>query len=152
LEKAADFTGRAEFRRLPISKSTADFEIQNGNFAFRNVVLESAGLLRVEGSLSVAKNKNLVGELQVGVAPALLNGIPGARSKVFTREADGFVWTPVSVGGSIDTPTENLSSRLVAAAGGAALEAVEPVLQSVPEPARKAVDETINTLFDILGR
>jgi hypothetical protein len=29
---------------------------------------------------------------------------------------------------------------------------VKPVLQAVPEPARKAVDETINTLFDILGR
>jgi hypothetical protein len=152
LEKAADFTGRAEFRRLPISKSTADFEIQNGDFAFRNVVFESTGLLRVEGSLSISKNKDLLGELQVGVPPALLNGIPGARSRVFTREADGFVWTPVSVGGSIDAPTENLSSRLVAAAGGAALEAVAPVLQSVPEPARKAVDETINTLFDILGR
>jgi hypothetical protein len=52
----------------------------------------------------------------------------------------------------LDAPTENLSSRLVAAAGGAALEAVAPVLQSVPEPARKAVDDTINTLFDILGR
>jgi hypothetical protein len=152
LEKAADFTGREEFRRFPISKSTADFEIQNGNFAFRNVILESAGLLRVEGSLSISKNKDLLGELQVGVPPALLNGIPGARSRVFTREADGFVWTPVSVGGSIDAPTENLSSRLVAAAGGAALEAVAPVMQSVPEPARKAVDETINTLFDILGR
>jgi hypothetical protein len=152
LEKAADFTGRAEFRRLPISKSTADFEIQNGDFAFRNVVLESAGLLRVEGSFSVLKNKELLGELQVGVAPALLNGIPGARSRVFTRDADGLVWTPLSVGGSIDAPTENLSSRLVAAAGGAALEAMDPVLQTVPEPARKAVDETINTLFDILGR
>jgi len=58
----------------------------------------------------------------------------------------------VSVGGSIDAPTENRSSRLVAAAGGAALEAGAPVMQSVPEPARKAVDETINTLFDILGR
>ena len=152
LEKAADFTGRAELRSLPVSKSTADFEIQNGDFAFQNVVLESAGFLRVEGSVSVSKNKQLLGELQVGVAPALLNGIPGARSRVFTREADGFVWTPVSVGGSIDAPTENLSSRLVAAAGGAALEAVAPVLQSVPEPARKAVDETINTLFDIIGR
>lgn len=152
LEKAADFTGRAEFRSLPISKSTADFEIQKGEFVFRNVVLESAGLLRVEGTLSVSKNKDLVGELQVGVAPALLDGIPGARSKVFTREADGFVWTPLTVGGSLEAPTENLSSRLVAAAGGAALEALAPVLQSVPEPARKAVGETINTLFDIIGR
>jgi hypothetical protein len=152
LEKAAAITGRAEFRSVPISKSTADFEIQNGAFAFRNVILESAGLLRVEGSFSVSKNKDLLGELQVGVAPALLHGIPGARSRVFTRAADGFVWTPVSVGGSIDAPTEDLSSRLVTAAGGAALEAVAPVLQSVPEPTRKAVDETINTLFDIFGR
>jgi len=152
LEKAADFTGRAEFRRLPISKSTADFEIQNGHFAFRNLVLESAGLLRVEGSLSVSKNKELRGELQFGMAPSLLAGIPGVRSKVFTRNEDGFVWAPVRIGGTLDSPTENLTPRLGSAVGDAAIEAVKPVLESVPEPARKAVDETINTLFDILGR
>jgi len=152
LEKVADFTGCAEFRSLPITTATADFEIQNGDFIFKNIILESKQLLRVEGSLSVSKNKNLQGELQVGVAPALLAGIPGARSMVFTREADGFVWTPVRVGGTLDSPTENLTARLVSAVGDTAIQAVKPVLESVPEPARKAVDETINTLFDILGR
>jgi hypothetical protein len=152
LDQIAAFTGHNEFRALPIQKATADFEIQKGNFVFQNLVLEALDLMQVTGRISVSKNHELRGELEVGVAPSLLRSLPGARSMVFTREADGLVWASVQVGGTMDAPTENLSERLVSAVGGAALEAVKPVLQSMPEPARKAVDETMNTLFDILGR
>ena len=152
LDQIAAFTGRNEFRALSIQKATADFEIQNGNFVFQNLVFKALDLMQVKGRISVSKNHELRGELEVGVTPSLLRSLPGARTMVFTREADGLVWTSVQVGGTMDAPTENLSERLVSAVGDAALEAVKPVLQSMPEPARKAVDETMNTLFDILGR
>ena len=152
LQQAAMISGRTDFQNLPISKATGDFEVRGGNYDFRNVVVDSPGLLRVTGHVSISSQRALKGELQLGLSPSLLQGLDGVLAKVFTRQENGFVWASVSVGGTLDAPTENLSSRLASAVGEAAMDAVKPVLQSVPEPARKAVDETINTLFDILGR
>jgi len=151
LQQAAMIMGRTEFQNLPISKATGDFEVRGGNYDFRNVVLDSPSLLRVTGHLSISSQRALQGEIQLGLSPSLLQGL-GLLAKVFTRQENGFVWASVMVGGTLDAPTENLSGRLASALGEAAMDAVKPVLQSVPEPARKAVDETINTLFDILGR
>jgi hypothetical protein len=58
----------------------------------------------------------------------------------------------VSLGGTLDSPEENLSARLATAAGDQVLEAVQPILEAVPAGAGEAVGETINTLFDMLGR
>ena len=152
LQQAAMISGRTDFQNLPISKATGDFEVRGGNYDFRNVVVDSPGLLRVTGHVSISSQRALKGELQLGLSPSLLQGLDGVLAKVFTRQENGFMWASVTVGGTLDAPTENLSSRLASAVGEAAMDAVKPVLQSVPEPARKAVDETINTLFDILGR
>jgi hypothetical protein len=58
----------------------------------------------------------------------------------------------VILGGTLDSPEENLSARLATAAGDQVLEAVQPILEAVPGRAGEAVGETINTLFDMLGR
>jgi hypothetical protein len=58
----------------------------------------------------------------------------------------------VSIGGTLDAPTEDLSPRLVVATGGALLDSVQPVLEAVPEKAREAVGEALDSLFKILGR
>jgi hypothetical protein len=152
LQQAAMISGRTEFQDLPISKATGDFEVRGGSYDFRNVVVDSPGLLRVTGHVSISSQRALNGELQLGLSPSLIQGLDGLLAKVFTRQENGFVWASVTVGGTRDAPTENLSGRLASAVGEAAMDAVKPVLQAVPEPARKAVDETINTLFDILGR
>lgn len=152
LQQAAMITGRTEFQNLPISKATGDFEVRGGNYDCRNVVVDSPGLLRVTGHVSISSQRALQGEIQLGLSPSLIQGLDGVLAKVFTRKENGFVWASVTVGGTLDAPTENLSGRLASAVGEAAMDAVKPVLQAVPEPARKAVDETINTLFDILGR
>ena len=152
LHKAAMISGRTDFQNLPISKATGDFEVRGGSYDFRNVVVDSPGLLRVTGDVSISSQRALKGELQLGLSPSLIQGLDGVLTKVFTRQENGLVWTSVNVGGTLDAPNENLSSRLASAIGGAAMDVVKPVLQSVPEPARKAVGDSINTLFDILGR
>jgi hypothetical protein len=152
LETLATLTGREEFRRLAIQNATGAWEFRKGAWHWKDLVLESEGLLRVEGSLRVSEDRKLSGELRLGVAAELLRPLPGAREKVFTESRDGFVWTPVSLGGTLDSPEENLSARLSTAAGDQVLEAVQPILEAVPGGAGEAVGETINTLFDLLGR
>jgi hypothetical protein len=58
----------------------------------------------------------------VGVSRETLSGIPGAETKVFTIERDGLVWTPVRITGTFDKINEDLTDRLVDAAGARILE------------------------------
>ena len=152
LETLATLTGRDEFRRLMMQKATGTWTFRQGAWHWDDLILESEGLLRVEGRVLVSSDRRLSGELRLGVAAELLRPLPGAREKVFTESRDGFVWTPVSLGGTLDSPEENLSARLATAAGDQVLEAVQPILEAVPGGAGEAVGETINTLFDMLGR
>ncbi|MEI6535623.1 MAG: hypothetical protein WCN98_09815, partial [Verrucomicrobiaceae bacterium] len=88
------------------------------------LVLQSNGLMRIEGDLSI-DGKILKGDLLVGVSPETLRWMPGAQNHVFTDPhpggTPGFVWTTVHLGGTMDSPTEDLSNRLLAAMGKALL-------------------------------
>lgn len=148
----ASFTRRPDLQHLQISKATGSFTVRNAAWHWDNLVVESPGLLRLEGGLRVSADRRLSGEVRLGVDPSLLRSLPGASEKIFTESHDGFVWTPVVLDGTLDAPTENLTPRLAAAAGEKALEAVQPLLETFPDRAREAVGETINTLFDLLGR
>ena len=152
LEMLAALTGRSDLQRLQISKATGSFSIRDAAWHWDDLVVEATGLLRLEGGLRVSADRRLSGEVRLGVDPSLLRTLPGASEKIFTETRDGFVWTPVALGGTLDAPSENLSPRLASAAGAKALESAQPLLEAIPGPARKAVGETINTLFDILGR
>jgi len=152
LDTLAAFTGIRDFQSLAFSRADGNFERRDDIWRLTNLVLDSAGFLRIEGNVEVMADRKLSGALRVGVAAKVLRSMPGADGVVFSQGGDGYFWTPVVLGGTVDAPTEDLSSRLAAAAGGAVIESVRPVLEAVPERARDAVGETLDTLFDILGR
>jgi len=54
--------------------------------------------------------------LQVGVNPESVKIISGTIEKVFTEKRDGLAWTTVTIGGTTDKVTEDLSSRFISAA------------------------------------
>jgi hypothetical protein len=47
--------------------------------------------------------------------------IPGAERLVFTEDREGFLWTPMKLTGTLAEPKEDLSARLIAAAGEAVI-------------------------------
>lgn len=81
----------------------------------KNVVLESEGLMRVEGACTIAQNK-------IGVTSSSLQWLPGSKARVFTVARDGYFWTPVRVSGPVDHPREDLTKRLLAAAASELLD------------------------------
>lgn len=121
LERVADYTRAEQFRRLPLSEARSDFKKTGELLELRNLVVQSDGLMRIEGSLDI-DGENLVGDLQVGVTPGTMRWIPGAERKVFTQERDGFLWAPMKLAGTVSQPQEDLSGRLIAAAGEAIIE------------------------------
>jgi len=125
LDRIADFTRTDRFRRVVLDQATGDVEKQGDFTKLSNLVLQSNGLLRIEGGLTIREG-NVLGSFLVGVSPETLRWIPGAQGHVFTQNRTsgppGFVWTTVNITGTVDSVREDLSNRLLAAAGKALIE------------------------------
>ena len=124
LDRVADFTHAERFRNVVLDEAACEVEQRGGSTKITRLVLQSNGLMRIEGDLSI-DGKILKGDLLVGVSPETLRWMPGAQNHVFTDPhpggTPGFVWTTVHLGGTMDSPTEDLSNRLLAAMGKALL-------------------------------
>jgi len=141
LDRIAALTHTDGFRRMRIHRGSAQIERSGGSgpggaVRVSQVVVESNGLLRVEGGFTL-RDGTIDGTVQVGVAPATLQWIPGAREKVFTASRDGYLWTPVRLSGPADHPSEDLTARVAAAAVDQSVDAVK---ESVRENAKGVLD------------
>ncbi|MEM1297536.1 MAG: hypothetical protein AAGH89_19370, partial [Verrucomicrobiota bacterium] len=74
----------------------------------------------------------------IGVTPGTLRWIPGAERQVFTENRDGFLWAPLNLTGTTSEPKEDLSGRLIAAAG-------EEILKGLPDGVLKEVNKLLPT-------
>jgi hypothetical protein len=142
LDQIALFTQTAQFRRLTLQKATAEFVWTQQRLTVSKLVMESAGLLRVEGEF-VLEQGQVAGVFQVGVTPSSLRWLPGSQKRVFTLDRDGYVWTQVKVAGPVDNLKEDLSSRLAVAAGTEVIEGVKGTLE-------KGVETVIDVLKPLL--
>jgi hypothetical protein len=147
LEKLATFSGSPQFRRLALQEVSGNFTRKESGVEIRDFVLESKGLVRVEGNYAIDGDERLSGTVQVGLTPQTLQWIPGSRERVFTENRNGYVWTPVRLGGTVQSPSEDLSARLVAAAVGDSIQSGTRVLEVAPD----AVKEGAGAILDILS-
>lgn len=138
LGRLAAYTNVERFRRLVLDIATT--RVSGGGQArrFEDIVIQSNGLLRLEGRLDITGGR-LDGRFMLGVTPETLTWIPGARQHVFTSShpgaAAGMLWTPLRITGAVDRPEEDLTARLLGGAGRALLNA--------PAEAAGAVGETL---------
>lgn len=122
LERIATYTKVDRFRRLVLDSAEADYSWTPGSVTLKNLVLQSDGLIRIQGDVSM-RDGALSGVLQVGVTSGTLKWIPGAERRVFVESAPtassppGYIWTTVRLGGTTTAPTEDLSDRLMAGVG-----------------------------------
>ncbi len=148
LNEIADFTMLQRYRRLTLNKASADFQQENGTLRATNFIMESDGLMRVEGAFTVTKGI-IDGVFQVGVAATSLALVPGAQEHVFTESRGGYVWTPMHLQGPLDGPGEDLSPRLIAAAKGAVIEKVESTVQGAFETGKDVIKGTLDRLMPL---
>lgn len=133
LDKLATFTQSPQFRRMPVQEMSGNFRRAGERVEITDFVLESKGLMRVEGDYRVGPGGSLEGRFQVGLTPQTLRWIPGSRERVFTDSRAGYLWTDVRVGGTVDAPSEDLTARLMRAMG------------------EQVVDDGVNLLFEAPG-
>ncbi len=150
LAEIAKFTGTPRFNRMTLQEVSGSYSWRDGRLAISNAVLESKGLLRLEGSCAVEANGAVSGDFHVGVTAQSLQWLPGSRERVFTEARDGYLWTSLRVSGSLDQLNEDLSSRLVRAAGEQAIDEGRRTLDKLPAPAREGAKRVLDALLPLI--
>ncbi len=122
LDKLATYTRMERFKRLALDIATASMSPHSsGGTRLEKIVIQSNGLMRLEGTLTLLPGDAIEGDFRVGVTPETLRWLPGAQNRVFIESnpqgPPGLNWARVKVAGTRTAPQEDLSSRLLGAAG-----------------------------------
>jgi hypothetical protein len=141
LDMLAAYADTRRFRVLALSEVHADWRWERDLIELTNIVIASEGLARLEGSVTI-RGRELDGNLRLGLVPGTLANIPGAETDVFTLGERGLLWTPLRLAGTLDKPREDLSDRLIAAAGLRMLETLPETGEKVIRFTRSALGET----------
>ena len=158
LDALAAYADTRRFRVLPLSESQTDWRWKKGELYLSGLVLASEGLVRLEGSITI-RGRELDGSFRLGLAPGTLASIPGAEIDVFAPGERGLVWTPLRITGTLDDPKEDLTDRLVAAAGLRMFDVLPETGEKVIKFSRsllgdspsKAVDEGVKIIEKGVG-
>ncbi|MEM9398977.1 MAG: hypothetical protein AAF984_02105 [Verrucomicrobiota bacterium] len=144
-----------DFVQLKFNQVESDFVYENNDFELMNAVLESQGLLRLEGQGKL-EQEAVSGLIDVGVKPSVLTWIPGAKSQVFTLNRDGYAWASpaMQLSGTKDKIEEDLSPRLKEAFVGLLQNKAEEGIQKGAEAIEKSGDviqDVGSSILDALG-
>lgn len=116
LDALAAYADTRRFRVLTLSEAHTEWQWKKGEVTLTNLVLASEGLVRLEGKIVISERK-MDGLFRLGLAPGTLATIPGAETDVFAPGERGLLWTTVRITGNPNDPKEDLTDRLIAAAG-----------------------------------
>ncbi|HEX4086144.1 MAG TPA: hypothetical protein VHY22_14610 [Chthoniobacteraceae bacterium] len=139
LDQIGLFTQTERFRRLDLTRASAEFTRTPTRLEMRNMVVEAAGLIRCEGSYTL-ENGQIDGTFQVGLTPSTLQWIPGSQEQVFTIARDGYRWTTMRLTGPAAHPVDDLTPRLVAATGNKLIDGVKGVEGTVKKGLQEGLD------------
>lgn len=89
----------------------------DGNVSIGDLNLESRGRMAIRGSISMAANLNLSGELEVGIADGMIKSSENRRlSAMFGPSKEGFRWLTLKISGNANTPADNFKNLYDSAA------------------------------------
>ena len=163
LDRIAAYANTHRFRQLHLTEARLKYISSQGGrqdakrerLELYDIVLASEGLVRVLGKL-VIENGSLDGRFRVGIMPGVLAHIPGAETKVFERGEKGLLWAPLHITGTIENPKEDLSGRMIAAAGERMFEIVpetgKMALKFAHETATELPQKAVDTGSEILDK
>lgn len=155
LDALAAYADTRRFRILTLNEARTEWRWKNGEIALTDIVLASEGLARLEGTLTV-RGQALDGFFRLGLAPGTLSTIPGAETDVFTPGERGLLWTTLRITGTLDDPKEDLTDRLIAAAGIRMFDQIPETGEKVikfthsllGEPSSKTIDKGVKIIKD----
>ncbi len=139
LDQIGAFTHTQRFRQLELTRASGDFTRTPARLEVRNLVVESKGLIRVEGACTIV-NGRIDGTFQVGLTPETLQWIPGSQEEIFVDSRGGYRWTPMKLTGPVGNPTDDLTPRLIAATGNTLIKGAEGLEGTVKKAGQSVLD------------
>ncbi|MFY7818737.1 MAG: hypothetical protein ACOVRB_10275 [Akkermansiaceae bacterium] len=163
LDKLAAYSQSLRFRTLTLHDAECDYEWSGNYIVLTNVKIGSEGLARMEGKITFSRSGpelpyQLNGDFRVGLAPGTLAQIPGAEEDVFQPGERGLLWAPMHVSGTMADPKEDLSERLMAAAGARMFEIIPATGVKVLKYTQQVVEDVssgngvVNQAVDVGGK
>jgi len=90
---------------------------EGGILTLRDLNFQSKGRLALRGEISIAANQALSGNLQVGLAEAMISAAPTSRLKsMFGPPKEGFRWLTLKISGLASDPVDNFKEIFSATA------------------------------------
>ena len=151
LDRIAAYSNTARFRRLALSAAELEFEKIGSSLELNHIVFASEGLVRLEGSMRLEGDVIQKGDFRIGITPGTLAHLPGAETIVFQRGDLGLLWSPLKITGTLDFPQEDLSERLIAAAGERMFEIVPESGLYALKYSGEVIGESTRTILDKQG-
>ncbi|MCE0485001.1 MAG: hypothetical protein LV479_12290 [Methylacidiphilales bacterium] len=105
-------TGTPDPGDLSLKVCQTDLEWKQGAISAKNLKIESEGVFRLEGNVTVAGNHSLSGELQLGVTDPYIHWLPTARQVIFTRDDGPYHFRTIHLSGTLQKPQQDLSDRV----------------------------------------
>ena len=149
LDFIAKFTRSPQYRKIRLDKASADFLYSGKKVTVSNIVIESRGLVFVQGGF-VINNSNINGTFEIGVPHDLVKWLPGLEAKVFTVSRANYRWTTMHVTGPLKNPQEDLKPRIELALAMSAVDMVEgaaKIVPKAPEVPKKLLDGIVKPIF-----
>jgi hypothetical protein len=119
------------------------------------IKIGSEGLARLEGRCTFSPLSDgdyaVDGHFQLGLAPGTLSSIPGAEEDVFQAGSHGLRWTSLRMTGTLKSPEEDLTDRLMAAAGARMFELLPETGVKVLKYTKQVVDDHAKPLVENVG-
>lgn len=147
LDSLGAYGGNPRFRRLVLSEASLRYAWEDGRIVLSDIAIGAEGLIQVEGRLNIEQDDRIDGRFQVGLTPGTLARIPGAETKVFLPGKRGLLWTSLHVTGTLDEPKEDLTERLIAAAGMRMFEILPETGERVLRFTQRAMSEDVATIL-----
>ena len=83
----------------------------NGTVVFSDLSFENKDRMALRGSVSMAPNRMLSGNLEVGIAEAMIQASRNKRlNAMFGPPREGFRWLTLTIGGTSANPTDNFKA------------------------------------------
>jgi hypothetical protein len=98
---------------LKLQTCKVHISLDQGSLSAENLEVESEGVFRLTGTIKMAKDKTLSGELQLGLTSPYLRWLPTAESAIFTRAEGGYHFTTIHISGTSQKPQQDLSARVL---------------------------------------
>ena len=155
LDALAAYADTRRFRVLQLNEARAKWRWANGELLLSDIAMGSEGLIRLEGDIIIRGNA-IDGRFRLGLVPGTLSNIPGAETDVFLPGTHGLLWAPLHVTGTLDEPEEDLTERLIEAAGMRMFEKLPETGETVLRFTQKAIGDdpggAIEKGLELLGK